>query len=1106
MSKSIEERYKKKSQYEHIIDVPDTYIGSVEKTEMKDIWVYKEEMVKKTINITPGFFKIFDEIIVNAIDQYTRNVKKENSVTEIKVEIKNNVISVYNDGPGIDIEIHKEHNMYVPELIFGNLLTSTNYDKKKKRITGGKNGYGAKLTNIFSKKFIIETVDSERKRKYRQVFKDNMLRKSKPKITDYDKKSYTKITFLPDYEKFEMEELDEDTYSLLQKRVYDICACTKGVKVYFNKKLLKINSFEKYCGLYKVDKLISYSCERWDICIGLSDDDKLDQISFVNGISTVYGGTHVNYIVKKIARKLSKEISKKKSTKKEVYKVREDTIIDNLKIFVNCFIENPDFGGQIKDKLTTDKKKYGSECEFPETFYKKLMTKSFGLYDRVVNLTDFKNNKKIIKSDKKTKKKIYIDKLQDANFAGTKKSNLCTLILTEGDSAKASAVSAVSAIKNGTNIYGIFPLKGKILNARGIAMKKVIENKELENIKTILGLQYYEGRKKKVYENTDSLRYGKVMILTDQDKDGFHIKGLFFNYIQYFWPSLVKLNFLVSVHTAIVKATKGKEVKEFFNLTNFRKWYKNNDNWKIKYYKGLATHKASEARTFFKDLDKKLLTYSEDEKSDESMKLAFDKTKADDRKNWLENYKEEEEYKIEQNISLTEFINKDLIQFSMYDNHRSIPVMVDGLKPSQRKVLYGAICKNIKTDMKVANLASYVSAETDYHHGEKSLEDTIKNMAQNYVGSNNINLLKPIGQFGTRISNGKDAGSSRYIYTKLEDITHIIFNKLDNPLLEYDNNDEKQIEPKYFVPIIPMILVNGTNGIGTGYKTDVEKYNPVDIVNNIRHKMKHGEFKKMKPWYKGFKGEVTDTQRIGIYEFIKGNKIKITELPIGLSRDSFESKLNKMIENKKCGLKDYISKSSDIDIYYELQLTATEYRKYKANEKELIKDFKLSSSYSLNNINLFSTNGNILNYTINDILEHFYKIRGFYYQKRKDYCIKKYEYDFKVSDARLRFIKGVIDKSIVITGIPDEEIVRRLEELEFPKFNSPVYSDKQSDKEKNYDYLIDMKIRTLTLKKVKELEKNNEIKFQEYKSLKEKTVIDLWNEDLDEFLEAYKKF
>ena len=291
-SKDIAQKYQKKTPLEHIIDLPDTYIGSVEKGDV-NLWVQKgEKMEKKTISIALGFYKIFDEILVNAIDHAVRSKEEKGmlKVSKIYVNInpKKNEISVLNNGIGIDVAIHPKEKVYVPEMIFGHLLTSTNYDKDEKKITGGKNGYGAKLTNIFSKKFIIETVDSKKKLKFIQTFKNNMSSKGTPKISKCKDKPYTKITFIPDLERFNMTELDEDIISLLRKRVYDTAATTENVSVYLNNKLINCKTFDKYADLYIGDKktnprVYEWINERWEVVACVSPDDKFEHVSFVNG-------------------------------------------------------------------------------------------------------------------------------------------------------------------------------------------------------------------------------------------------------------------------------------------------------------------------------------------------------------------------------------------------------------------------------------------------------------------------------------------------------------------------------------------------------------------------------------------------------------------------------------------------------------------------------------------------------------------------------------------------------------------------------------------------------------------------------------------------------
>ena len=235
--KTVEEVYQKLSQYEHILKRPDSYIGSIE-FQKERMWVFNSETEKlefREIKYVPGLFKIFDEILVNAADNY----QNDKTMDYIKVDIKQseNIIKIKNGGKGIPIRIHKKYDMYIPQLIFGNLLTSSNYDDNVKKVTGGRNGYGAKLTNIYSKTFIVETADSETGKKYTQKFYNNMLKFNEPKIEDYNDKDFTCITFEPDLERFGMKELDDDIVALLQKRVYDMAGITpKEVKVYLNEK------------------------------------------------------------------------------------------------------------------------------------------------------------------------------------------------------------------------------------------------------------------------------------------------------------------------------------------------------------------------------------------------------------------------------------------------------------------------------------------------------------------------------------------------------------------------------------------------------------------------------------------------------------------------------------------------------------------------------------------------------------------------------------------------------------------------------------------------------------------------------------------------------
>lgn len=587
---SIEKMYQKKSQLEHILLRPDTYIGSVEHTK-ELMWVYNEEknrMVQREISFVPGLYKIFDEILVNAADNKQRD--KSMSAIKIDIEAEKNTISIWNNGQGIPVTMHKEEKMYVPTMIFGHLLTSSNYNDDEKKVTGGRNGYGAKLCNIFSTMFTVETASKQFKRSFKQTWAANMTKTTDPKIKEFAGTDYTKITFCPDLAKFKMDRLDEDIVALMSRRAFDVAASTKGIAVYLNGKKLAVKNFKDYIDLYvkgeddsagQPVKIVYEQCgERWEIACCPSDRG-FQQVSFVNSIATTKGGRHVDHVVDNIIKQLL-EVLKKKN--KGGINIKPFQVRNHMWIFVNCLIENPTFDSQTKENMTLQAKSFGSKCNISEKFIGSV-SKS-GIVESVLSWAKFKAQNDIAKTGGKKSSKIKgIPKLEDANEAGTKNSYMCTLILTEGDSAKSLAVSGLGVI--GRNFYGVFPLRGKLLNVREATFKQLAENAEINNLCKIIGLQY-----KKKYLTMDdikTLRYGKVMIMTDQDQDGSHIKGLLINFIHTNWPELLRLPFLEEFITPIVKATKKNEELSFYSLPEFEEWKNdtpNHNTYNIKYYKG----------------------------------------------------------------------------------------------------------------------------------------------------------------------------------------------------------------------------------------------------------------------------------------------------------------------------------------------------------------------------------------------------------------------------------------------------------------------------------------------------------------------------------------
>ena len=1081
---SIETKYKKFTQIEHVLARPGMYIGEIA-TVTSEQWILEpksEQIISKFVKWNPGIYKIFDEIVTNASDECQRNKSVKN--IKINFNTENNSITVFNDGSGIPVEIHKEHQIYVPELIFGNLLSSSNYDDSQKRTTGGLNGLGAKLTNIYSTEFIVETVCSGSK--YRQVFRNNMSEINKPEITKTKEKDYTKITFMADFAKFKLTKLDQhDTLDVLKKRVFDISAITpKTVSVFLNDEKIKCKDFAEYTSYYigsKSEAPRVYYEEpngRWQVCVALSKKDSFQHVSFVNGLSTIDGGTHVDHVILPIIKKCTEEIQAKHKN----ITVKQQYVKDSLFVFINSIIENPTFSSQTKDKNTTRVSEFGSKFTLTDEVTKKIL--KLGFVDSLLAVAEAKDKKSLTKTDGKKVVRLSIPKLDDANKAGTAESLKCTLILTEGDSAKTTAVSGLSVV--GRDYYGVFPLRGKLLNTREASFAQISKNEEILNIKKILGLQTDT-------KSTKNLRYGKVLVMTDADYDGFHIKALLINFIDAGWPDLLKNVFIGSIVTPIVKVSKGNERLSFYTHKEYINWKETEQakgNWNIKYYKGLGTSTAKEAREYFKDL--KVLDYiNKTQEDSNALVLAFKKTEADQRKEWIQNNTKKFEgldYNTKESVPVSQLINKELVLFSISDNIRSIPSLVDGLKPGQRKVLFACFKKNLKTELKVAQLAGYVSEQTAYHHGEHSLQETIIKMAQNFVGANNMNILEPVGQFGTRILNGSDASSPRYIFTHLSKHSHELFNPQDFPLLEYLDDDGQSIEPKYYVPTLPLILINGAEGIGTGFSTKIPSFNPDDLKFCLEKLVEDPDYEipELTPWYRGFEGHIEKEEKnkwisYGSY-VVTENTVKITEIPIGESIENYKQFLEKMEADDR--IVTFKNNSTDSKPNFEIKLKKETLQQWEY-AGTLEKNLKLTSHINATNMHVFNEKGNLQKMdSPEDILISFYMIRNKYHKLRKQNLEEKINKELIVLESKVKFVRAIVSDELKVFRRKKQDITADIKKMNL--YENP-----------NYDYLLNMPIHTFTEETIDKLEKEYKQKEEEYQIIKKTTVKDLWKQDFD---------
>ena len=1105
-------KYQKLTDKEHILKKPDTYIGSIENTDHEDYIFNEDKIVSKEFQYIPGLYKLFDEGIVNCRDHVIRqaqavkdNIENALPVTNIEITIdEDGTIHMYNDGNGIDVAEHPEYKIWIPEMIFGHLRTSTNYDEKKKeKIVGGKNGFGFKLVLIWSTWGKVETIDHVRGLKYVQEFKNNLNEIGKPSITKCKTKPYTRVSFKPDYQRLGIEGLSEDMLALFKKRVYDVSAITdKTIKVKFNGQVIPCKNFEQYIDLYvgsKVDtkRVYELANDRWEYAVCLAPKDEFQQVSFVNGICTSKGGKHVEYIMNQIIRKLCAYIK----TKKKV-DVKPNTIKEQLLLFLRCDIENPSFNSQTKDELGTAASSFGSSCTVSDGFIEKIA--KMGVMNAACALTQVKEDKAAKKTDGTKSKSIRgIPKLIDANFAGTAKSGQCTLILCEGDSAKAGIVSGLS--KDDRNTIGVYPMKGKIFNTRGETLKRISENKEIIEIKQILGLE--AGKKYTKETASSTLRYNSVLFMTDQDLDGSHIKGLGLNLFQDQWNSLSTLdNFVGFMNTPILKAKKNGQERLFYNDGEYNKWKTENDTkgWTVKYYKGLGTSTGKEFKEYF--ANKKIVYFSHDgASSDNIVDMVFNKKRTEERKEWLRNYDRNSYLDTnDNNVSYTDFVNKELIHFSKYDCERSIPNMMDGLKISLRKILYSAFKKNLTSEIKVAQFSGYVSEQSGYHHGEASLNAAIVGMAQDYVGSNNINLLMPNGQLGTRLQGGKDSASERYIFTQLNQITRYIYRKEDDAVLEYLEDDGFPVEPMFYVPIIPMILVNGGKGIGTGFSTDILSYSVENLISYLQRKLKDDSTEEIefRPYYRGFTGtchEFDDGKKYivkGTYQKINDRKVRVTELPIGHWTDDFKQHIENLMEadkNKKnkAFVKDYNDMSTDTTV--DIEITFNDPIDETTDGTNLYNNFekmmKLYASLSTTNMHLFNDEEKLMKFdSEKEIIDSYFPIRLKYYQKRKDYMIDALQKELNLLSNKARYVQENLEGEIDLRKKRKEDILELLKGKNYDVI----------DEDTDYKYLLKMPMDSVSEENAERLLKERDGKEKELVDIQSTSIENMWLKELDE--------
>ena len=906
--------YSKLELYQQILERPSMYLGSVSKAMRlvpEKILIFdptsphKFTFVEENMDYPVSCEKLYLEILNNASDNIINSRNRNHDIGEIIVNIDKRLINIRNGGVPIPIEMNDKHNMWTPHLLFHELLTSSTYNKPKR--TGiGQNGYGAKLTNLFSKYFRCKIGDPYNKKEYIEEWRNNRSHNIKHIITEgYAGEPYVDITFEMDFERFGYTEYPESVIGLYGAAAVEVSG-TCHVPVTFNghrfefnnfyefSKLISGNTSSKYVIHYEYPEGTKLKQMRQnngtlsmvsedpnilptaEICMMDTPDDA-QIISFVNSARTKLGGIHVeaiydelgSHVIDKINNNVLGLNDKKKGDKKTIPRkclLNKTDLKRHVTVIVSYWIDNPECGSQEKSKFSGKYKenqipddKFKVKFKFEDRIIKNIM--DWDMVNRLVIELQAKAGKLTAGKGKKGKRQI-TGTIQDAYYAGTNQGHECVLYRTEGKSALGYAYSMKSELSEEQMQYvGISCERGKPMNIMNAKLLRILASNKYQELCEHLGLT--EGMDYTIDENFATLRYGMLAIMTDADVDGKHIASLLINIFYCRHPTLLQRQFLVMIRTPIIRVFKGKETLKFYSLSQYEKWAgitPDSSKWKHKYYKGLATSRLVDVAEDTQNPKKAFLIY--DDKTPELMNLAFNGNLSNDRKQWIADHKLVEDIEDIDYLPISDFIKFEAVLYAIANVGRSIP-RFDGLKESQRKLVFASKTKWGKLfgssdarEIKTNQLASFTGDLTKYKYGN-ALTDTINRMVLDYPGTNNMPFFVKEGQFGTRNDDGDDAGDARYTHTYPEWWGPLVYRQEDEGILIYFIDEGDNVEPLVYLPIVPIFMINGVVGIGSGTSTLIPSFNPIDIIEYIKTILSRTEqLPFLIPWYRGFTGKV----------------------------------------------------------------------------------------------------------------------------------------------------------------------------------------------------------------------------------------------------------
>ena len=989
--------YRVMGEIEHVLERSDMYVGGNTVDTIRAFVAEGDGIVFREVRHTAVLQALFNEVLSNAVDNHCRGA----GTTCIKVKLTPERVVVWNNGRSVPFD--DLNGVPIPTAIFGKLRSGSNFNDSERRQTGGRNGYGVKLVNIWSTAFQVTIVNNGKK--FTQRFSNNMRKTHPHRISAAaGVKDFVSVEYTPDFTRLGVEKFTRDDMALMAKRALDAVLCY-GLDVRINNKRIFKSPLQYLKALSSVHPVVSID-NVWTVSVFPNTREDFQHMSFCNGIATTDGGTHVSHVTRTLTKLFSDALLKVK------LKPAHKLIKESLFLVVALRTPNPLFDSQCKTKLKS--KSFTFPCPWApdKTFTKKIIKGA--IFERLVEVFSARQELSMKKDDGKKTRRVNVDKLIDATGAGTRESEKCTLIVCEGLSARAMLLQGTTANRMQRHI-GLLPLKGKVLNCSCASNSKVSNNAEIQDLKKSLGLNH-----KKQYSSTASLRYGKVLVATDADDDGMHILGLLLTMFQNLYPGLIELGYVQRLVTPLLTARRGKTFHEFFSMEEYKNWQLRTGDFEkftIKFYKGLGTSTNKDAKRYFSNLGRYVHPICGIAEGKDALGMFFQKSRIEERKEYVR----APTHDTLEPQSLREFVYGELHGYARSSIVRSIPGH-DGMKQSARKIIYTCLKKKLygaSNDIKVSELAGIVSKETHYHHGSASLEAAIILLARRFKTVNPFPLLCNEGQFGSYLSGGKDHASSRYVFTRLEDVCKLLFNSDDLYVLPKSIVDGKEAEPKLLAPLLPIHLLNGSKGIATGFATQIYSYSVLDLIEAALCILSGKDPPELRPHFRDWDGPMEMhgtyfTTEAAVLEH--GGKITIRNLPVGVFPDDFI----KVLKDRK----HRVQHTTNGPIYI---LHGTELPP------------KVKQKHSLTNMHALDANGVITKYThAGEMLRSYVVFKLDVMGKRIQRQIEDLEHKIELLVATQTFIACILDGRLHFRGASDDELQKQMLALNIGKFSKAL--------------------------------------------------------------------